>query len=59
MVLGFGDEMVLGATDTLATTQGAGGETLEDEDEDMVCEDGLFVPLVRALLLHLEFLSRI
>jgi hypothetical protein len=32
---------------------------MEDEDEDMVCEDGHFVPLVGDLLLHLEFLTRI
>jgi len=59
MVLGFGDEVVLGATDTLVATQGAGSEALEDEDEDMVCEDGHFIPLVGGLLLHLEFLTRI
>ena len=59
MVLGFRDEMVPRATNTLATAQGAGGEALEDEDEDMVCEDGHFVPLVGGLLLHLEFLTRI
>jgi hypothetical protein len=28
-------------------------EVLEDEDEDMVYEDGHFVPLVGGLLLHL------
>ena len=53
MVLGFGDEAVLGATDTLAATQGMSGEPLEDEDEDMVYEDGHLVPLVAGLLLHL------
>ena len=53
MVLGFRDEAVLGATDTLAATQGVGGEALEDEDEDMVYEDGHLVPLVGGLLLHL------
>jgi hypothetical protein len=53
MVLRFGDEAVLGATDTLATAQGAGDEALEDEDEDMVYEDGHLVPLVGGLLLHL------
>jgi hypothetical protein len=46
MVLEFRDEVVLGATDTLAAAQGVGGETLEDEDEDMVYEDNHFVPLV-------------
>jgi hypothetical protein len=58
-VLGFGDEAVPGAIDTLVVAQGAGGEALKDEDEDMVCEDGHFVPLVGGLLLHLEFLTRI
>ena len=58
-VLRFGDEAVLGATDTLAAAQGASGEALEDEDEDMVYEDGHFVPLVGGLLLHLQFLTRI
>ena len=53
MILGFGDEVVLGATDTLVATQGAGSEALEDEDEDMVYDDGHFVPLVGGLLLHL------
>ena len=51
--------MVLGETDPLATTQGAGGEALEDEDEDMVYEEGHLVPLIGGLLLHLEFLTRI
>ena len=32
-VLGFRGEAVLGAIDTLAAAQGAGGEALEDEDE--------------------------
>jgi hypothetical protein len=59
MVLGFGDEVVLGVTNTLAAAQGASGEALEDEDEDMVYEDGHFIPLVGGLLLHLEFLTRI
>ena len=26
----------------------------EDEDQDMVCEDGHFIPLVGGLLLHLD-----
>ena len=58
-VLGFEDEAVSGVTDTLAAAQGAGGEALEDEDKDMVYEDGHFVPLVGGLLLHLQFLTRI
>jgi hypothetical protein len=59
MVLRFRHEAVLGATDTLVAAQGAGGEVLEDEDEDMVYEDGHLVPLVGGLLLHLKFLTRI
>ena len=54
MILGSRDEAILGATDTLAATQGASGEAAEDEDQDMVCEDGHLVPLVRGLLLHLD-----
>ena len=53
-VLGSRDEAILGATDTLAAAQGAGGEAAEDEDQYMVCEDGHFVPLVGGLLLHLD-----
>jgi hypothetical protein len=41
-------------TNTLAGAQGVGGEAAKDEDQDMVCEDGHFVPLVRGLLLHLD-----
>ena len=52
-VLRFRDEAIPGATDTLAAAQGAGSEELEDEDEDMVYEDGHFVPLIGCLLLHL------
>ena len=51
--------MIPRATDTLAAAQGAGGEALEDEDEDIVCEDSHLVPLVGGLLLHLQFLTRI
>ena len=54
MVIGSRDEAILGAINTLATTQGASGEATEDEDEDMVCEDGHFIPHVRGLLLHLD-----
>ena len=36
-VLGVRDEVVLGAVDTLAAAQGASGEAVEDEDQDMVC----------------------
>ena len=35
-VLGVRDEVVLGAVDTLAAAQGAGGEAAEDEGQDMV-----------------------
>lgn len=59
MVLGFKDEKVLRVINTLAATQGVGSEALEDEDKDMVCEDGHLVPLVGGLCLHLEFLTRI
>ena len=53
MVLGFRDDAVLGATDTLVDAQGVSSEALEDEDEDMVYENGHFAPLVWGLLLHL------
>ena len=36
LVLGVQDEVVLGAADTLAATQGAVGEAAEDEDQDMI-----------------------
>ena len=36
MLLGSQDEAIPGATDTLATAQGAGNEVAEDEDQDMV-----------------------
>ena len=49
-VLGVLDEVVLGATDTLAAAQGAGGEEAEDEDQDMVYEDAHCFHLVRDLL---------
>ena len=52
-VLGLGDKAVPRAIDTHAAAQGAGDEALENEDEDMVYEDGHFVPLVGGLLLHL------
>ena len=53
-VLGSRDEAILGAIETLVATQGAGGEASEDEDQDMVCEDGHFVSLVGGLFLHLD-----
>jgi hypothetical protein len=39
---------------TLAVAQGAGSETAEDKDQDIVYEDVYFVPLVSGLLLHLN-----
>ena len=53
MVLGSRDEAIPGVTDTLVATQGASNEATEDEDEDMVYEDGHFIPLVGGLL-HLN-----
>jgi hypothetical protein len=53
-VLGFGDEAVPGATHTLPTAQGAGGEAAKDKHQDIVYEDVYFVPLVGDLLLHLD-----
>ena len=53
LVLGVQDEVVLGAVDTLAAAQGAGGEAVEDEDQDMVCEDAHSLHLVGDLL-HLD-----
>ena len=54
MILGFGDEVVLGATHTLVAAQGVGGEAVEDKDQDIVYEDVYFIPLVGGLLLHLD-----
>ena len=53
MVLGSQDEAIPGATDTLVASQGASSEAAEDEKQDMVCEDGHFIPLVGGLL-HLN-----
>jgi len=53
LVLGVQDEVVLGAVDTLAAAQGAGGEAAEDEDQDMVYEDAHSLHLVGDLL-HLD-----
>ena len=52
-VLGVQDEVILGAVDTLAAAQGVGGEVVEDEDQDMVCEDAHSLHLVGDLL-HLD-----
>ena len=53
MVLGVRDEVVLGAADTLAAAQGASGEAVKDEDQDMVYEDAYSIHLVGDLL-HLD-----
>jgi hypothetical protein len=45
--------VVSGAADTLAAVQGAGGEAVEDEDQDMVCWDAHSLHLVWDLL-HLD-----
>ena len=44
------DEAVLGVTDTFATQQGAGGEAVEDLNNDIVREAGQCIPLVGGLL---------
>ena len=44
------DEVFLGATDTFAAKQGAGGEAAEDLDKDIVHEASQCVPLVGGLL---------
>ena len=54
MVLRFGDEAVPGATHTLAAAQGTGGEVAKDKDQDFICQDVYFVPLVGGFLLHLN-----
>jgi hypothetical protein len=38
---------------TLAAAQGAGGEVVEDEDQDIIYEDVYFIPLVSGIL-HLD-----
>ena len=53
-MLKFGDEAVPGATHTLVAAQGAGGEAVEDKDQDIVYEDVYFIPLIGGLLLHLN-----
>ena len=42
--------MVPGAADTLAAAQGASNEVVEDEDQDIVCEDAHSLHLVGDLL---------
>ena len=54
MVLESRDVAIRGVIDTLTATQGLGSEVAEDEDQDIVYEDGHFIPLVGGLLLHLD-----
>ena len=54
MVLKSRDEAILGAIDALEATKGVEGEVTEDEDQDMVYEDGHFISLVGGLFLHLD-----
>jgi len=44
------DEVVPGATDTFVAEQGAGGEAVEDLNNDIVREAGQCIPLVGGLL---------
>jgi hypothetical protein len=53
-VLGSRDEFIPGVINTLAAAQRASGEAAKDEDQDMVREDGHFIPLVGGLLLYLD-----
>ena len=48
MVVGVWDEAVLGATDTFAAEQGAGGEAVEDLENDILYEASHRVSLVGA-----------
>ena len=50
MVVGVQDEVFLGATDTFAVEQGAGGEAVEDLENDILREVGQCVPLGGGLL---------
>ena len=49
-----GDEVILGVTDTFLVEQGAGGEAVEDLENDILCEAGQCVPLVGGLLHFVE-----
>ena len=44
------DEAFLGVIDTFVAEQGAGGEVVEDLDNDIVCEAGQCIHLVGGLL---------
>jgi hypothetical protein len=50
MVVVVRDEAVLGATNTFAAEQGAGGEVAEDLDNGIIREVGQCVPLIGGLL---------
>ena len=50
MVVVVLDEVVLGAIDTFAAEQGAGGEAAEDLDNNIICEADQCIPLVGGLL---------
>jgi hypothetical protein len=50
MIVGVWDEVYLGATNTFAVEQGAGGEATEDLENDILREAGQCVPLVGGLL---------
>ena len=50
MVVGVRDEVFLGAIDTFAAEQGAGGDVAEDLKNDILREAGQCVPLVGGLL---------
>ena len=52
-MIGVGDDEILGATNTLATAQGLGGEVAEDAGKHIVLEVVHCVPHVGGLL-HLE-----
>ena len=52
MVVVVLDKVVLGATDTFAAEQGAGGEAVADLKNGTLCEAGQCVPLVEGLSLY-------
>jgi hypothetical protein len=49
-----GDEAVLGVTDPFAAQQGAGGEAVEDLENDFLCEACQCIPIARGLLYYEE-----
>ena len=48
-----GDEVILGVTDTFLVEQGAGGEAVEDLENDILCQASQCVPVVGGFL-HFE-----